>query len=86
MRNPSPISRWCAAVAVVCALGAVALLAPGTALLLAPAAVLVLVLLLGVFPGEEALARARERRLRSRRVRAPGRLRRPALPDLARPT
>ncbi|WP_349239878.1 hypothetical protein [Patulibacter sp. SYSU D01012] len=86
MRNPSLISRWCAAVAVLCALGVATLVAPGTALLLAPALLLVLILVVGVFPGEEALARARARRLRARRVRAPGRLPRPVLPDVARPT
>jgi hypothetical protein len=82
----SLLSRWCAAVAVLCAFGVAVLTAPETALVLGPALLLLLVLVVGVFPGEEALARARDRRWRARRVRAPGRASRPALPDVARPS
>ena len=86
MSSWSLLSRWCAVVAAVCAFGVAVLVAPQTALMLGPALLLLLVLVVGVFPGEQALARARDRRWRARRVRAPGRTPRPALPDVARPS
>lgn len=86
MSSWSLLSRWCAAVAAVCAFGVAVLVAPQTALMLGPALLLLLVLVVGVFPGEEALARARDRRWRARRVRAPGRAPQPALPDVPRPS
>lgn len=85
MRSRLHITRVCAAVAVLAALGLSLVAAPQVALLLAPALVLLLILVVGVFPGEEAIARARSRRARSRRSRAPGRVLRPVLPDVPRP-
>jgi hypothetical protein len=78
-------TRLIAAFAVLAALGLAAIESPDVALLLAPALLIVLVLAVGVFPGEEAIARARARRMRARPSRAPGRILRPALPDVARP-
>lgn len=85
MRSRSHSTRIGAALAVLAALGLAFVAAPQVALLLAPAFLLLLVLVVGVFPGEEAIARARRRRARSRRSRAPGRVLRPALPDVPRP-
>lgn len=70
--------------AVVVLVGA-ALTSPSVALLLAPALVLLAVLAAGLFPGEEQLARARSRRMRTRPVRAPGRIATPVLSDIVRP-
>lgn len=85
MRRSLHITRVLAAVAVLAALGLALVASPDVALLLAPAFVLLLVLVVGVFPGEEAIARARARRTRARPSRAPGRTPRPVLPDVVRP-
>lgn len=74
-----------AVLAAVVVLAGVALISPSVALLLAPALVLLAVLAAGVFPGEEALARARGRRMRTRPVRGPARIARPVLDDIVRP-
>ncbi len=70
--------------AVVVLVGA-ALTSPSVALLLAPALVLLATLAVGLFPGEETIARARARRMRARPVRAPQRIVRPKLRDIVRP-
>ncbi len=86
MRPGLHITRVLAAVAVLAALGLAVVESPHVALLLAPALLLLLILVVGVFPGEEAIARARARRARARRSRAPGRVPAPVLPDVVRPT
>ncbi|MDO9406965.1 hypothetical protein [Patulibacter sp.] len=85
MRPGLHISRVLSALAVLAALALAVLEAPQVALLLGPAFLLLLILVVGVFPGEEAIARARARRSRARRTRAPVRVAPPALPDVARP-
>lgn len=85
MRRRLHTTRVLAAVAVLTALGLAFVASPDVALLLAPALLLLLVLVVGVFPGEEAIARARARRTRARPSRAPGRVLRPVLPDVVRP-
>jgi hypothetical protein len=62
-----------------------ALTSPSVALLLAPSLVLMATLAVGLFPGEEAMARARAGRMRTCRVRAPKRIPRPRLRDVVRP-
>jgi hypothetical protein len=79
------MSRVLSALAVLAALSLAVLESPQVALLLGPAFLLLLVLIVGVFPGEEAIARARARRFRSRPSRAPGRVALPVLPDVVRP-
>lgn len=71
-------------VAIAVLVGA-ALASPSVALLIAPALVLLAMLAVGLFPGEEQLARARARRMPRRPVRAPGRIARPVLRDIVRP-
>jgi hypothetical protein len=85
MRPGLPITRVLTALAVLAAVGLAFVASPHVALLLGPAFLLLLVLVVGVFPGEEALARARARRARGRRSRAPGRVAAPVLPDVVRP-
>lgn len=85
MRSTLHITRFCAALAVLAALGLAVVESPHVALLLGPALLLLLILAVGVFPGEEAIARARARRARARRSRAPGRVTAPVLPDVLRP-
>lgn len=85
MRPGLHLSRLCTAVAVLAALGLAVVESPQVALLLGPAFLLLLILVVGVFPGEEAISRARSRRARARRPRAPGRVARPVLPDVVRP-
>ncbi len=82
--------RWRLPVAVallaVAAVAGVAVADPSVALILAPPLLLLAVLAVGVFPGEEALSRARDRRRRPRPVRGPARIALTALVDVARPT
>jgi hypothetical protein len=85
MRPGLHITRVCAALAVLAALGLAVVESPHVALLLGPAFLLLLILVVGVFPGEEAIARARARRAKARRSRAPGRVAVPVLPDVVRP-
>jgi hypothetical protein len=85
MRPGLHITRLFAALAVLAALGLAVVESPHVALLLAPALLLLLVLVVGVFPGEEAIARPRARRATARRSRAPGRTPAPVLPDVVRP-
>jgi hypothetical protein len=73
-----------ALLAVVALLG-VAWADPSVALILAPPLALLVALAVGVFPGEQAIARARARRMRPRPVRGPARIARPRLADVRRP-
>ncbi len=84
MGAPRHITRALALLALATLVVAVAAASPSVALVLAPALLLFGALVVGVFPGEEALARARSRRQR-RRVRAPRRIARPVLARLVRP-
>lgn len=85
MRPRLSIARVCAAVAVLCLLGLAVIESPHVALMLGPALLLLLTVAVGLFPGEEAIARARARRAKARPTRAPGRVARPVLPDVVRP-
>lgn len=83
--NSSRLRGALLALALLAALALAVVAAPSVGLILAPPLVLFLVLAVGLFPGEDVLARARERRMRRRPVRAPRRVLRPVLAELLRP-
>ncbi len=87
MRRPAATSRTraLAYAGVVVALAAAFCIAPGMAVALAPAALLLLLLVHGLFPGEEAIERLRGR-MQVRAVRPVRSSRRPALPQVVRRT
>lgn len=81
-----PRARFGAFVAVALLVGA-ALASPSVALLLAPALVLLTVLATETFPGEQAIARMRARRMRARLRprRGPRAVGRPRRVEIVRP-